>query len=81
MITNEILNIILEEFRINGVLLSEKTHINPSTISRYRSNNRNIGKRNFVKIYNALIELKVNSKAMKELRNKYENSRFEKVLW
>ena len=80
MITNDLLNLILKEFRINDVLLSEMTNIHTSTISRYRNNKRNIGKKSFEKIYDTLIELNVSIKTMKELRKEYENSRLEKVL-
>lgn len=81
MITNEILNIIMVKWRISNVLLSEITNIHVTTISRYRNNQRNIGKKSFDKIYDALIELEVSSNNIKELRQEYENSRYKKVLW
>ncbi|GEM_PF-4151023 len=80
MIANETLNSIMTEFRISNVLLSNITSIHTTTICRYRNKQRNIGQKNFYKIYNALTELKVNSKTMKELRREYENSRNKKVL-
>ncbi len=80
MVANETLNIIMTKCRISNVLLSEITNINVSTICRYRKNQRNIGRKNFDKIHNALIELDVSSNNIKELRYEYENSRNKKVL-
>lgn len=80
MIANETLNIIMVKLRISNVLLSEITNIHVTTISRYRNNQRNIGKKNFDKIYQALIGLEVGSSNLKELRQAYEKSRFKKVL-
>ena len=81
MIANETLNIIMDKWRISNVLLSEITSIHTTTISRYRNNQRSIGKQSFDKIYDALIELKVSSKTMKEFKKEYENSRYKKILW
>jgi len=68
------------KWRISNVLLSEITNIHVTTISRYRNNQRNIGKKSFHKIYEALIELEVSSKNLKEMKQEYENSRNKKVL-
>lgn len=80
MTTNETLNIIMAKHRISNVLLSDLTNIHVTTISRYRNNQRNIGKKSFDKIYNALAELGVSNMNVKELKRKYENSRTKKVL-
>lgn len=80
MITNEIINLIMSKYRISNVLLSKITGIHVTTISRYRNNQRNIGKKSFNKIYNAFIELDVGNKNIKELKQKYENSRNKKIL-
>lgn len=77
---NEKLNDILEKWRISNVYLSNMTGIDVSTISRYRNNQRNIGEKSFVKIYDALIELKVNKKILKELKREYESSRNKKIF-
>lgn len=80
MISNNHFDIIMHECRITNVLLSKITNINTSTISRYRNNQRNIGRKSFDKIYDALTELKVSSRTMKGLRKEYENSRNKKVF-
>ncbi|MBU3190738.1 hypothetical protein K9O30_15055 [Clostridium bowmanii] len=80
MIANEVFDIIMNKNRISNVLLSKVTSIHTTTISRYRNDQRNFGKQNFNKIYDALIELKVSKKTMKELRMEYENPRVKKVL-
>lgn len=79
MILNDILNLIMANYRISNVLLSKFTDIHVTTISRYRNNQRNISKKNFDKICSAFIELKVSVKSIKELKQKYENSRNKKV--
>lgn len=77
---NHILDLILHDLRIPNVLLSKITSIHTTTISMYRNNHRNIGKQSFEKIYEALTELNVPKKNMKELRMQYENSRIKKIL-
>lgn len=79
-ISNKSFDIIMAEYRINNVLLSNITDIKTSTISRYRNNQRNIGKQSFYKIYDALIELKVRRRTMKELKKEYENKWYKKIL-
>ncbi|MGH4121700.1 MAG: hypothetical protein ACREV6_01985 [Clostridium sp.] len=80
MIANEVFDLIMSKNRISNVLLSEITNIHTTTLCRYRNDQRNIGKLSFERIYNALIELKVSRRTMKELRHEYENSRVKKVL-
>ena len=77
MIANDILNVIMNKFRISNVLLSELTNIHVTTICRYRNKQRNIGRKNINKIYDALTELKVNDKTIEELRQSYENPGFK----
>lgn len=79
-ISNKSFDIIMAEYRINNVLLSNITDVKTSTISRYRNNQRNIGKQSFYKIYDALIELKVSRRTMKELKKEYENKWYKKIL-
>jgi hypothetical protein len=80
IISNDSFDIIMAKCRIDNVLLSKITKIHTSTISRYRNDERNIGKQSFYKIYDALIELKVSKRTMKELRQEYEDSWNKKVL-
>lgn len=80
MLANDTLNLIMIKWRISNVLLSEIANIHVTTICRYRNNQRNIGKKSFDKIYDALIQLKVNINTIKEFRQNYENSRYKKVL-
>lgn len=77
MIANDTLNLIMDKFRISNVLLSELTNIHVTTICRYRNKQRNIGKKSINKIYDALTELEVNNKIIKELRQSYENPRYK----
>ena len=80
IISNGSFNIIMADCRINNVLLSHITNIKTSTISRYRNDQRNIGKQSFYKIYDALIELKVSRRTMKELKKEYENKWYKEIL-
>lgn len=80
MRVNEKLDDIMEKWRISNVYLSKMTGIDASTISRYRNNQRNIGEKSFAKIFDALIELEVNKKILKELKREYEVSRNKKIF-
>ena len=79
MKVNELLDAIMVNWRINNVLLSKLTNIHITTLSRYRNKQRNIGKRSFVKIYDALEKLDISSNTLEELKVEYENSRYKKV--
>lgn len=80
MLSNNTLDVIMIKCRISNVLLSKITNIHVTTISRYRNNQRNIGKKSFYKIYDGLIQLEVNSNIIREFKKVYENSRYKKVL-
>ncbi len=80
MVANQILDMIMVNSRISNVLLSKITNIHPSSICRYRSDQRNMGNQSFEKICEALVELEVSKRTIKELRQEYENSGDKKVL-
>lgn len=80
MVTNNTLNLIMVKHRISNVLLSKLTNIHVTTICRYRNMQRNIGKKNIIKIYEAFAKLDVDDDEIAELIQNYESTGNKKVL-